>query len=370
MDRHAALERALACGLAALVERGDPGQCVLGRGDRRIAGVAHRRARLRAGEDRQHGVADALEDLAAPGHDRFGHAVEIVVEQGDHLGQRPGLGQRGEAAQVAVPDDRMDDLAVAALDRAVEDALAGVGPDVGAEQVTSGAPQLLQLDDRGQGRQRRIEHGEVQFGETAGAVGGDADSVSDAAREGERPHGVVGEAARLEVLNDGVVERTIGLLEPAADRAAVLADRPHRRGQVHVAALDAMLVAELDRAAGVPVPDQAAGRELRVQLPNVQRGARDRQAGVAQAAREAVEQEGHARRAQPLLVHQPGDYRPGAALGLGGKSGGIVQGRHGWSRGKTDGPKQDRGPTRRAQAAALATLAEAAELAPEISPEG
>ena len=148
VHRHAAFDGHATIRPVAVVEGGDTFDRFLRRHQRPAASFADRVLALLAGEDRQHGVAHELENLAAAIDHRPGDGVEIGIEQRQYLGQRQLLGQRGEAAQVAVPQHRVDDLAVTALDRAGEDALPGVGADVGVEQVARGAAQLLQLGNR------------------------------------------------------------------------------------------------------------------------------------------------------------------------------------------------------------------------------
>src|SRR3546814_16244796 len=66
--------------------------------------------------------------------DGAGDCLEVAVQQVEVLGARQGVGERRRAAQVAVPDDRRNVLAVAALDEAVQHALAGGGAEGGVEQ--------------------------------------------------------------------------------------------------------------------------------------------------------------------------------------------------------------------------------------------
>ena len=82
---------------------------------------------------------------------RLGDGVEVGVKQRQHVGERLLFGQRGKTAQVAIPQHRVNDFAVAALDGTGENTLARVGADVGAEQVARGTPQLLQLGNRREG---------------------------------------------------------------------------------------------------------------------------------------------------------------------------------------------------------------------------
>ena len=85
------------------------------------------------------------------------HDAEIVVEQGDDGVARQAVGGAREAAQVAVPEHRLDGLAVAALDLAGQDALAGGAADIGVEQVGRGVAQRMRLDDAREG-ELQLEH--------------------------------------------------------------------------------------------------------------------------------------------------------------------------------------------------------------------
>ena len=74
--------------------------------------------------------------------------------------------------------------------------------------------------------------------------------------------------------------------------------------------MDRVFVAQLlGPAAPFHIPYQAACRQLRMQLPDVQGRAGDRHAGLAQAPRVTIEQRRHARRSAALVLHQRGHDR-------------------------------------------------------------
>jgi hypothetical protein len=85
------------------------------------------------GEDGENRVADERENLA-PLRGRPGHGLEGGIEHRHHLLHRQAVGERGEAAQVAQPDGRVDALAGAALEVARQHPPRGVGPQVHLEQ--------------------------------------------------------------------------------------------------------------------------------------------------------------------------------------------------------------------------------------------
>ena len=109
------------------------------------------------GQHRQHAVAHEFQDLAAGAGDGAAHDGEIVVEQGNDRVARQAVGGAREAAQVAIPQHRLDGLAVAALDLARQDALAGGAADIGVEQVHRGVAQRMRLDDAREG-ELQLEH--------------------------------------------------------------------------------------------------------------------------------------------------------------------------------------------------------------------
>ena len=126
--------------------------------------------------------------------DGAAHDGEIVVEQGDDGVARQAVGGAGEAAQVAVPDHRLDGLAVAALDLARQDALAGGAADIGVEQVDRGVAQRMRLDDTREG-ELQLEHAvEVVCREAARPVRHDAQRIDMAGGEEQRQGDIVGRA--------------------------------------------------------------------------------------------------------------------------------------------------------------------------------
>ena len=198
-------------------------------GHRRLGGACRRRRPLGwrgDGQHRQHAVAHEFQDLAAGAGDGAAHDAEIVVEQADDRVARQAVGGAGEAAQVAVPDHRLDGLAVAALDLARQDALAGGAPDIGVEQVHRGVAQRMRLDDAREG-ELQLEHAvEVDRRETARPVRHDAQRIDMAGREEQRQGDIVGRAFGLELPSGAAPAAR--RLEAHADGAALLEDRRQR----------------------------------------------------------------------------------------------------------------------------------------------
>src|SRR4029450_5883120 len=77
-------------------------------------------------KDRQHGIADELQDLAAMTMDRADHAGEIIIQERDDLVARQRFGRSREAAQIAVPQRGRQGYAIAPPDEAAEDAAASI----------------------------------------------------------------------------------------------------------------------------------------------------------------------------------------------------------------------------------------------------
>ena len=136
------------------------------------------RASLRAaivagGEEGEDGIADNVEHLTALLHHRAGGTIEIGVEQVEKGIDRELIGKSGRVAQIAVPERGRQPLAVAALDRAREDAAADERP---VESVERGLGDLV-LDGEAKDERERGEHA---------AHGGDV-GVAEALRATRRP---------------------------------------------------------------------------------------------------------------------------------------------------------------------------------------
>jgi hypothetical protein len=109
-------------------------------------------------KDRQHGIANELQDLAAIGGDRIAHRPEIAVEQIDQRVLRQRFRQAGKPAQVAEPDHRGDGLAGTAPDLSLEHAATGLLSDIGIPVVireTSTQPQAIRLRTLRESREHR-----------------------------------------------------------------------------------------------------------------------------------------------------------------------------------------------------------------------
>jgi hypothetical protein len=125
-----------------------------------VLGAGHR-------EHRQHAVAHEFQDLAAGLGHRTTHDVEIIVEQRGDGVARQGVRRAREAAQVAVPDDRLDRLSAAALDLTGQDALSGGATDIGIEEVGRGVADRVGLDDPREGELQEVHAVEIVAGEAA-----------------------------------------------------------------------------------------------------------------------------------------------------------------------------------------------------------
>src|SRR6185295_10359578 len=97
------------------------------------------------------------QDLAAARRRRGRAILEIFVEELQQFPRRQGFGQLREAAQVGVPERRLDAVAVAALHLAVQDAFADARADEGVEQAQRHAARLDQLDLRREEVGQRLE---------------------------------------------------------------------------------------------------------------------------------------------------------------------------------------------------------------------
>jgi len=86
-------------------------------------------------ENREDRVADVREDLAAVLDDRARHGRERTVEIREIRRGAHALGQARRVAEVAEPDHRMDELAIAVLDLPFEHAPARAAAEIGFEQA-------------------------------------------------------------------------------------------------------------------------------------------------------------------------------------------------------------------------------------------
>ena len=124
------MARALAPSLT--LQRGEPVARAGGGVQRGGAGL--RPAIAAGGKEGEDGVADDVEHLAALLHHGARGAIEIGVEQVEKGFDRELVGKAGRVTQVAVPERGGKPLAVAALDRAGQNAAADKGPVKGVER--------------------------------------------------------------------------------------------------------------------------------------------------------------------------------------------------------------------------------------------
>ena len=147
-------------------------------------------------KDRQHRIADELQDLAAVAMDRRYHAGEVVVQKRDDLVARQRLGRRREAAQVAVPERGRQGYAIAPLNEAAEDAAPGVMTQIGIEQSRGETLRLLHFEDEGEQWGQVLEPRDLGTRKAAGPVGRDADGVHAPCTEPQRNDQIVGDGPR------------------------------------------------------------------------------------------------------------------------------------------------------------------------------
>ncbi len=146
--------------------------------------------------------------------------VEIAVEQIDEVLRRQAVGERGEAAHVRQPDRRLDRFGIAAADAPVEDALAGVAPDIGFEQRAGGAAQREDLGHPRQRRHHRLDAGDVAVAEPARRARRPGRDMDRASGEDQRRHEIVGDAIGDEVVEHREIARARGIGQAPAQRLA------------------------------------------------------------------------------------------------------------------------------------------------------
>ncbi len=193
MQRQAELQRRLAGGLPLAIEAGHAGMGRAGRLQRLLAGSLGR-ARVGDRKDRQQAVADELQNLAAEGFDGCCQTLEMGVQQIDDPVPRQPPRERGEAAQVGVPQDRFDAVAIAPPDGAGQDPLASAPAEIGRHQ---GRGHLLERQDLQGCRRRPDDLGqECQLvrGEAARPLGRKGERMLRAVAEGQAPGGMGGQA--------------------------------------------------------------------------------------------------------------------------------------------------------------------------------
>ena len=96
-------------------------------------------------EDRQHAVADQFQHIAARLVDRRDDRIGIVVEEGDDLVRRGGVGDGRVAAQIGEPQHGVDAIGHAARDAAAEHALARIVPEIDLDQGSGDARRATRI---------------------------------------------------------------------------------------------------------------------------------------------------------------------------------------------------------------------------------
>ena len=91
-------------------------------------------------------------------------AVEIVVQRVDQHVALGAVGDRGEAAQIGDEDHRGDHVERAAPDLAVENAPAGLRPDIGVQEIDRDVVAEARLQGQGQARHQMAQDGDVALG--------------------------------------------------------------------------------------------------------------------------------------------------------------------------------------------------------------
>ena len=91
-------------------------------------------------------------------------AVEIVVQRLDQHVALGAVGDRGEAAQIGDEDHRGDHVERAAPDLAVENAPAGLRPDIGVQEIDRDVVAEARLQGQGEARHQMAQDGDVALG--------------------------------------------------------------------------------------------------------------------------------------------------------------------------------------------------------------
>ena len=147
--------------------------------------------------------------------DRRHHQVEGVVEHRHHFGPGHRVGQLGEAGNVGEQDRRLDLLAVAAVDLAVQHLVAAIAPDIGRQHRGRIGPQQEGLGDPRQRPVDPLQHQCRLVAEAAIGLARPARRIGLAGRVDDRLHQIVGEAVGDQLVDDDVVVRAVGVGQPA-----------------------------------------------------------------------------------------------------------------------------------------------------------
>jgi len=109
---------------------------------------------------------------------------------------------------------------VAAPNLPGEDALAGVRPDIGVEQSTSGSPHGPDLGNPGQRGDDGLDPSNLQIGKTAGLPRRPGRQMNGAVGEEERRRQVVGHTFDAPFQQDRKIQRTRRVRQAAPERLA------------------------------------------------------------------------------------------------------------------------------------------------------
>jgi len=171
-------------------------------------------------KDREHRVADELQDFAARILHRLRHRPEIFVQQSDQRVARQCFRQLGEAAQIAQLNDGVNRLADAARNRTIEHATTRLAADIGIEQRTRGASKRLDFEVHRQGRHHRLEHADVVFAKSLRVIGWQGNSLCAAVRKPCAEDDIVGDPGLPQIGKDRKQGAFVRVLRVAANRAA------------------------------------------------------------------------------------------------------------------------------------------------------
>ncbi len=323
-----ALGRAAAVQLLDALGRGGGG------GNRRAAG---RGAVLRA-EDREHAIADQLEDVAAAGVDRRDHGVGVVVQERDDLLGCGRIGDRRVASQVAEPQRCVDPVRHTARDPAAQHHAPGVPAEVGLDQGFGDAAERGAFHRQRQERRQPLQRGHFAVAETFGPVGGpgriDAVHLADDALgcEPVHHHDHLGRAFHLLRFEEGGARLRLGTDAVSAQLLAAL-DQPIKRRCAPIRGRFALVRAAVFDELRLPilglVPADRAALVDRVQRVDDHEAGRERQTGGDRTLAETGHQLGLGRADQAFagdpfrklrearFVHRPhpprGSLRPPAS---------------------------------------------------------
>src|SRR5215469_1139899 len=137
--------------------------------------------------------------------------------------------------------------------------------DVGIHQMTCDSARGLQLDDYRQRLGDARQSGDFVIGESAVAIGKPGYRVDLSARAGHRHRSIVSAAFVLELAQNCIVHRTVGLLQAPPDRAARALDYGNRAVRVFCVVLEGMSRREPDGSGSIAPPDVGRSVNLRME---------------------------------------------------------------------------------------------------------